>query len=152
MYSRDATATFCEKTLLKGKKLYGDYSMEETIAISSEDEDDLELGKQLVEESSTSGPPAGNAPVRPEALTLAEANERMRRVDEPSVRDEVVELRSLVLEQQRQRAMVQPPNPMGLVTQVIKGFMARGLVVGAPRAFPHLPARFPPQNLQPKAL
>ena len=152
MYSRDATATFREKRLLKGKKLYGDYSMEETIAISSEDEDDFELGKRLVEEPSTSGPPAGNAPVKPEALTVAEANERMRRADEPSVRDEVAELRALVLEQQRQRAMIQPPNPMDLVAQVIEGFMARGLVVGAPGAFPHLPAGFPPQNLQPQAL
>ena len=74
MYSRDATATFREKRLLKGKKLYGDYSMEETIAISSEDEDDFELGKRLVEEASSSGPPAGNASVKPEALTVAEAN------------------------------------------------------------------------------
>ena len=47
MYSRDATATFREMRRLKGKKLYGDYAVEETIAISSEDEDDMELAKRL---------------------------------------------------------------------------------------------------------
>lgn len=50
MYSRDAVALFRAKKLLKGNKLYGDYSKEETIAISSEDKDNFELGKRLVEE------------------------------------------------------------------------------------------------------
>ena len=47
VYSRDATATFRESKRLKGKKLYNDYAVEETIAISSEDEDDMELAKRL---------------------------------------------------------------------------------------------------------
>ena len=141
MYSRDATAVFREKRLLKGKKLYGDYALEETIAISSEDEDDFELGKRLVEEASSSAPVAGNASVKPEALTVAEANERLRREEEervrqaraagegPSVRDEVAELRALILEQQRQR--VQTPPTADIVAQVIAGLTAQGFLVPA---------------------
>ena len=47
MYSKDAIATFRERRRLMGKKLYGDYAVEETITISSEDKDDMELAKRL---------------------------------------------------------------------------------------------------------
>lgn len=45
MFSRDATAAFMERMRLKGKKLYSDYIVEETIAVSSKDEDNMELTK-----------------------------------------------------------------------------------------------------------
>lgn len=47
MVSRDATAAFWERRRLKGKKLYSDYAVEETVAKSSKDEDDMELAKRL---------------------------------------------------------------------------------------------------------
>ena len=47
MYSRDATATFRGRRKLKGKKPYSNYAVEKTIAISSEDEDDMDLAKRL---------------------------------------------------------------------------------------------------------
>ena len=117
MYTRVATETFREKRRLKGKILYSKYAVEETIATSSEDEDDMDLGKQL-----RSDPPsltlfAGMVRVKPEVLTVEEANKKMRRdkeqrvrlqkvvAEEPSVRNEVVELRALLLQQERQRAM-----------------------------------------------
>ena len=117
MYSRDGMATFRERQRLKGKKLNGDYAMEETIAISFEDEDDMELAKRL-----RSNPPSPTAfaemvRVKPEVLTVGEANAKMlwdeeQRVrlekaaaEKPSVRNKVAELRALLLEQERQRAM-----------------------------------------------
>ena len=176
MYSRDATAVFREKRLLKGKKLYGDYSLEETIAISSEDEDDFELGKRLVEEASSSAPVAGPASVKPEALTVAEANERMKREEErrvrqaraadeePSVRNEVAELRAMLLEQQRQRAAVPPPPTADLVASIISGLVAQGFLVPGQNLQPQPPQLMPPpshpvqavvapaQNFQPQPL
>jgi hypothetical protein len=82
MYSRDATATFREKRRMKGKKLYGDYAVEETIAISSEDEDDMELAKRLRSDPPSPGAFAGMVRVKPEVLTVEEANEKMRRDEE----------------------------------------------------------------------
>lgn len=46
MFSRDTKAVFRKRRKLKGRKLYSDYVVEETIAISSEDEDDMELTKR----------------------------------------------------------------------------------------------------------
>ena len=158
MFSRDATATFRERRRLKGKKLYGDYAEEETIAISSEDDDDVELGKRLREEPATPGVIASNIPVKPETMTVDEANERSRREEEqrlrleraaaevPSVRDEVAELRAMLLEQNRQRAMPPPPSPMDLVAEVIKGMMAQGFAIPTPAAFPHQPAPYHPPS------
>jgi hypothetical protein len=161
MYSRNATATFREQRKLKGKKLYSDYAMEETIAISSEDEDDMELAKRLRSDPPSPTAFAGMVRVKPEVLTVEEANARRLReeeqrvrleraaTEEPSVRNEVVELRALLLEQGRQRAMVQPPSSAELITQVIQGMLAQGLVMAPPSSFPHLPAGFPPQNINP---
>ena len=136
---------------IKGKKLYGNYTVEETIAISSEDEDDIELAKRL-----RSNPPspiafAGMVRVKPEVLTVKEANEKMWRdkeqrvhlqkaaVNEPSVQNEVAELSSLMLEQERQKAMAQPPSSADLISQVIQGMWAQGLVVAPSSSFPYLP-------------
>lgn len=103
MYSRDATAAFKERRRTKGKKLYGDYAVEETIAISSEDEDDMELAKRLRSDPPSPTMFAGMVKVKPEVLTVEEANERMlldkeQRVrmmkaatKEPSVCNEVAE-------------------------------------------------------------
>ena len=141
MYSRDATATFRERRKLKGKKLYGDYSVEETIAISSEDEDDIELAKRLRSDPPSPTAFAGMVRVKPEVLTVEEANEKMRKdeeqrvrlhkaaAEEPSVRNEIAELRALLLEQERQRVMAQPPSNAELISQVIQGMWAQGLVV-----------------------
>lgn len=156
MYSRDATANFRERRKLKGKKLYGDYSVDETIAISSEDEDDFELGKRLREEPTGPGGFASNIPVKPEVLTVEEANEKMRQEEEqrvrlakaaaeaPSMRDEVAELRALLLEQSRQRAVPQTPSSAELISQVIQGMMAQGLVMATPTAFPQMPPPYHP--------
>jgi hypothetical protein len=46
MYFKAATATFMERKRLKGNKFYGEYAVEETLAISSEDENDMKLAKQ----------------------------------------------------------------------------------------------------------
>src|SRR5450631_2225946 len=86
MYSRDATATFRERRRLKGKKLYGDYAVEETIAISSEDEDDIELAKRLRSDPPSPTAFAGMVRVKPEVLTVEEANEKMRRDEEQRIR------------------------------------------------------------------
>ena len=162
MYSRDATATFRERRRLKGKKLYGDYAVEETIAISSEDDDDMELAKRLRSDPPSPTAFAGMVRVKPEVLTVEEANAKMLRdeeqrvrlqkaaAEEPSVRNEVAELRALLLEQERQRAMAQPPSSADLITQVIQGMLAQGLVMAPPSSFPHLPAGFPPQDIGPR--
>ena len=159
MFSRDATATFRERRRLKGKKLYGDYAVEETIAISSEDEDDIELAKRLRSDPPSPTAFAGMVRVKPEVLTVEEANEKMRRdeeqrvrlqkaaAEEPSMRNEVAELRALLLEQERQRAMAQPPSSADLISQVIQGMWAQGLVVAPSSAFPHLPPGFPAQSI-----
>ena len=47
IYSSDPTTTFRERKRLKGRKLYGDYAMEETIALSSRDEDHMDLPNGL---------------------------------------------------------------------------------------------------------
>ena len=82
MFSKDATATFRERRRLKGKKLYGNYAVEETIAISSEDEDDIELAKRLRSDPPSSTAFAGMVRVKPEVLTVERANEKMRRDEE----------------------------------------------------------------------
>ena len=75
MYSQDATATFREMKKIKGKKLYGDYALEMTIAISSKDEDDIELAKQLRSDPPSPSAFAGTVRVKPEVLIVEEANE-----------------------------------------------------------------------------
>ena len=109
MFSRDATAAFRERRKLKGKKLYSEYAVEETIAISSEDDDDMELAKRLRSDPPSPTAFAGMVRVKPEVLTVEEANEkrireeeqriRLQKVaaEEPSVRNEVAELRALLL-------------------------------------------------------
>jgi hypothetical protein len=161
MYSRDATEVFRERRKIKGKKLYSDYAVEETIAISSEDEDDMELAKRLRSDPPSPGAFAGMVRVKPEVLTVQEANEKMLReeeqrirlqraaAEEPSVRNEVAELRAMLLEQQRQRAMAQPPPSIDMITQVIQGMWAQGMMVAPPGSFPHLPPNFPPQSIPP---
>ena len=161
MYSRDATAAFRDRRRMKGKKLYSEYAVEETIAISSEDEDNMELAKRLRSDPPSPTAFAGIVRVKPEVLTVEEANEKMRRdeeqrlrlqkaaAEESSVRNEVAELRALLLEQDRQRAMAQPPSSAELISQVIAGMMAQGLVMAPPGAFPHLPPGFPSQSLIP---
>ena len=163
MYSRDATATFRERRRLKGKKLYGDYAVEETIAISSEDEDDMELAKRLRSDPPSPTAFAGMVRVKPEVLTVEEANAKMLRdeeqrvrlekaaAEEPSVRNEVAELRALLLEQERQRAMAQPPSSADLITQVIQGMLAQGLVMAPPSSFPALARRLPSPGYRPAA-
>lgn len=162
MFSRDATATFRERRKIKGKKLYSDYAVEETIAISSEDEDDRELAKRLRSDPPSPGAFAGMVMVKPEVLTVEEANEKRLReeeqrlrlekatAEEPSVRNEVAELRALLMEQDRLRAMAQPASSADLITQVIQGMMAQGLMVAPPGSFPHLPPNFPPQSMHPQ--
>ena len=122
VYSWDATATFRERRRLKGKKLYIDYAVEETITISSEDKDDMKLAKRLKNDPPSPTTFGGMVRVKPEVLTMEEANKKMQRdeeqcirlqraaAEEPSVRNEVTELRALLLEQEQQRAMAQPPS------------------------------------------
>ena len=159
MFSRDATAAFRERRKLKGKKLYTEYAGEETIAISSEDEDDMEFAKRLRSDPPSPTAFAGMVRVKPEVLTVEEANEKRLReeehrirlqkaaAEEPSVRNEVAELRALLLNQERQRAMAQPLPSADLITQVIQGMFAQGLVVAPSSSFPHLPQVFPSQHM-----
>ena len=84
--------------------------MEETIAISSEDKDDMEPAKRLRSDPPSPTMFAGMVRVKPEVLTVHEANKKMLRdkeqrvrlqkvvVEEPLVRNKVVELRALLLE------------------------------------------------------
>ena len=160
MYSRAATAMFRERRRLKRKKLYGDYAVEETIAISSEDDDDIELTKRLRSDPPSPTAFAGMVRVKPNVLIVEEANEKMRKdeeqrvrlqraaAEEPSMRNEVAELRALLLEQERQRAMAQPPSSADLISQVIQGMWAQGLVVAPSNSFPHLPPGFLAQSIR----
>lgn len=45
--SRDATMAFRERRKLKGKKLYSEYAVKETMVVSYKDEDNMELVKRL---------------------------------------------------------------------------------------------------------
>jgi hypothetical protein len=153
MYSRDATEVFRERRKIKGKKLYSDYAVE--------DEDDMELAKRLKSDPPSPGAFAGMVRVKPEVLTVQKANEKMLREEEqrirlqraaakePSVRNEVEELRAMLLEQQRQRAMAQPPPNIDMITQVIQGMWTQGMMVAPPGLFPHLPPNLPPQSIPP---
>lgn len=157
MLSRDPTETFRAKRKLKGKKLYGDYAGEETIAISSEDEDDYELGKALVRAPDSPSAVARNIRPKPETLTVDERNARAAREEEhrlrmerdagagPSVRDEVAELKALLLQQ---RAMPPPPPTPEMIASIISNMWAQGTLMAPPSAFPHLPPNFPPQQIQ----
>lgn len=82
MYSMDVTATFRERTRLKGKKLYINYSMEETMAISSEDEDNMELAKQLRSDPLC---PQRHGEGETKILIVQEANKKMLRDEEHCV-------------------------------------------------------------------
>ena len=86
MYSRDVTATFRERRRLKGKKLYGDYAVEDMICISNEDEDDMELAKRLRLDPPPPTTFAGMVRVKPKVLTVEEANEKMQRDKEQCIR------------------------------------------------------------------
>ena len=66
---------------MKGKKLYDDYTVEETIAISNEDEDDVELAKRLKYDAPSPTTFAGMVIVKPEVLTPDKANEKIHRDD-----------------------------------------------------------------------
>lgn len=73
MYARDATMAFCEEGV--GKKLYKEYSKNENISISSEDDDDHEMAKRL-----RCNPPSplafvGLIYVKQKILVMEEANE-----------------------------------------------------------------------------
>ena len=46
MFSNDTTIAFREQMKLKGNKLYSEQAVEETITISSEDEDDMSLQRK----------------------------------------------------------------------------------------------------------
>ena len=87
---------------------------------------------------------ASNINPKPNALAMEEANkgnEMMRleeehcvqlarvAAEEPSVRDKVTQLKAMLLEQSRQRAMPPPPSPADFIAQVIENMMAQGFVV-----------------------
>jgi hypothetical protein len=116
MYARDATSAFRERRRGKGEKLYSDYAAEETIAISSEDDDDREMAKRLRSDPPSPTAFAGLIRVKPEVLTVEEANERRIReeehrvrmeraaAEEHSVKEEVAQLKALLLSRERERA------------------------------------------------
>ena len=165
MFSRDATAAFRERRSGKGKKLYNEYAPEETIAISSEDDDDRELAKRLRSDPPSPSAFAGMVRVKPEVLTVEEANERRLReeeqrlrrekvaAEESSMKEEVAQLRALLLSQEQQRARAPPVlDQAALVTSVLQGMWAQGLVMAPPSSFPHIPPGFPPQHMPPQPL
>ena len=127
MYSRDSIAMFKERRRLKSKKFYGDYVLEEKIATSSEDKDDIEFVK--------SDPPSpiafpGMVRVEPKILTVQEENKKMLRGKEqrdrlqknvgekPYKQNKVVELRPFLLEQKQLREMAQPSSNADLITRI----------------------------------
>lgn len=79
MYFKDMHATLREWRRLKGKKLYNDYAVEETIAISSKDKDNIELAKRLKLDHRSPTAFAGMVRMNPEVFTTEEANEKMWR-------------------------------------------------------------------------
>lgn len=149
MFLRDATATFKEGRKMKGRKLFGDYAVEETIAISIEGEGNMELAKRLKSDPPSPRDFVGMVRVKPEVRTIKEVNEKRLRdeehgarlqratTEEPSVCDKVAELRALLMNHERQHAMAQPPSNAKLIMQVIHGMWAQGLVVALPSLFPH---------------
>ena len=64
--------------------------VDETISISTEDEDDIELAKLLTSDAPSPTAFAGMVRVKPEVFTVKEANEKMRRDEEQRVRLEKV--------------------------------------------------------------
>ena len=157
MYARDATAAFRDRRRGKGKKLYSDYAPEETIAISSKDEDDREMAKRLRSDPPSPTAFAGLIRVKPETLTVEEANERRQReeehrrrmerasAEETSVKEEVAQLKALLLSRERERAQPQI-DQAALITSVIQGMLSQGLMLAPSTSFPHLPPGFPPQQ------
>ena len=97
--------------------------------------------------------------VKPKVFTVEEANKKMLRdeeqlihlqkvaTEEPSVWNKVVELKALLLGQERQRVMAQPSSSADLILQVIQGMWVQGLVVAFSSLFPHLPPGFPTQSI-----
>ena len=157
MYGRDATAAFRERRRGKGKKLYSDYAPDETIAISSEDDDDRDMAKRLRSDPPSPTAFAGLIRVKPEILTVEEANERRIReeehrrrmerasAEESSVKEEVAQLKALLLSRERERAQPQI-DQAALITSVIQGMLSQGLMLAPSTSFPHLPPGFPPQQ------
>lgn len=70
IYSSDATSTFRKMRTLKGNHLYSEYGMDNTIAINS-----IELAKRLRLDPPSPTAFAVMVKVKPEALTMEEANE-----------------------------------------------------------------------------
>lgn len=82
MCSRDAMATFRERKVLEGKKLYSKFEQAETIAINNKDKDDMKLAKLVSSHPSSPTTFAGMVMVKLEVLTLEGANEKKLRDEE----------------------------------------------------------------------
>lgn len=74
MYTRDATVAFHERRKGKGKKLSNEYIKKDTIAISSESDDNRKMAKRLRFDLPSPTASTGLIRVKPEVLRVEEAN------------------------------------------------------------------------------
>lgn len=122
MYSKAAIATFTERTRMKGMKLYGDYVIEETIAISNKDKDDMEFAKRLRSDMPSPKAFASMMRVKPKVLTRHEKmlgdKDHLQKVaiEKRSMWNEVAELRALLLKQERQMTLAQPSSNANFIS------------------------------------
>ena len=69
------------------------------------------------------------------------------KVKEPLMWNEVAELRVLLLNQEQQWAMAQPPLSTDIITQLIQYMWAQGLVVASSNTLSHLPVGLPVEHI-----
>lgn len=99
----------------KGKKLYNNYAPEETMVNSNEDKDDWEMANKLRWDPFPPSTFEGMMRVKPEVLAVEEAKKCMLKeeehcicreksnVEEPLVKEEIVQLKVFLLDRERER-------------------------------------------------
>lgn len=110
---------FYERKRSKGKKLYSDYALVDTIAISSKDNDDCDMAKRLRSNALSPMAFTGLIRVKLEVLIVVEANEPRAREgehrlqmemafpEESSIKKEVAQLKSLFFNWDREKTPFQ---------------------------------------------
>lgn len=131
----DAIAAFQEKRSNKGKKLYNKYSEKDTIAISNKDDDNRMIAKRLKSDPPSPTSFVGLIRVKPKVLIVEEVNEhkamkeeyrvRMDKgsTEESSVKEEVDQLKVLLLSRNHERAFSQV-DQVAVISWVIQGILS----------------------------
>jgi hypothetical protein len=83
--SRDATMAFRERRKLKGKKLYSEYAVKETMVVSYKDEDNMEQWRDWGMRLPSPTTFVGMVGMKPKMLTVEEANEQKPKEEEKHI-------------------------------------------------------------------